>query len=139
MKRIFLDTNIIIDLLAEREPFYESAAKLATLADQKKIVLISSTLSFANVNYVLSKFDSSDLAMQKLRKFRILCEVASVNQEILDKALNSNFSDFEDALQYFSALQSKCEIIITRNGKDFKKSTLAIFTAEEYINSIQHS
>ncbi len=139
MKRIFLDTNIIIDLLAEREPFYESAAKLATLADQKKIVLISSTLSFANVNYVLSKFDSSDLAMQKLRKFRILCEVASVNQEILDKALNSNFSDFEDALQYFSALQSKCEIIITRNGKGFKKSTLAIFTAEEYINSIQHS
>jgi predicted nucleic acid-binding protein len=137
MSRIFLDTNIILDLLAERDPFYDSISKLATLADQKKLTLVASPLSFTTVDYVLSKHESSKSVLAKLRKFKILCEVCEVNEIIIEKALNSDFLDFEDATQYFSALQSNCIIIITRNGKDFKNSTIPVMTSDEYLNSLQ--
>ncbi|WP_281324472.1 PIN domain-containing protein [Flavobacterium sp. IMCC34518] len=136
MSRIFLDTNVILDLLGERVPFFDSIAKVATLADQKKLTLIVSPLSFTTINYVLNKYETSESVLNKLRKFKIICEVCEVNEETIDKALNSSFKDFEDAVQYFSALQSNCSIILTRNGKDFKQSTIAIMTAEEYLSSI---
>ena len=136
MSRIFLDTNVILDLLAQRVPFFDSIAKVATLADQKKLTLIVSPLSFTTINYVLNKYETSKSVLNKLRKFKIICEVCEVNEETIDKALNSSFKDFEDAVQYFCALQSNCSIIITRNGKDFKHSTIPIMTAEEYLSSI---
>lgn len=134
--RLFLDTNVILDLLAERHPFYDSIAKIATLADQKKLTLVASPLSFTTVEYVLCKFESSESVLNKLRKFKIICEVCLINEETIEKGLNSSFKDFEDAVQYFSALQAECSVIITRNGKDFKDSTLAVMTAEEYLSSI---
>ncbi|TXE12245.1 type II toxin-antitoxin system VapC family toxin [Algoriphagus aquimarinus] len=136
MRRVFLDTNVILDLLGERAPFYDAIAKAVTLADQKKIRLIISPLSFTTVAYVLSKFESSGLVLKKLRMFKILCGVCSVDEETIDKGLNSDFKDFEDAVQYFTALQANCSVIITRNGKDFKNSTLPVMTAEEYLSSI---
>ena len=136
MSRIFLDTNVILDLLGERVPFFDSIAKVATLADQKKLTLIVSPLSFTTIDYVLNKYEPSETVLNKLRKFKIICEVCEVNEETIDKALNSSFKDFEDAVQYFSALQSNCSIIITRNGKDFKNATIPIMTAEEYLSSI---
>ena len=136
MNRIFLDTNVILDLLGERVPFFDSIAKVATLADQKKLTLIVSPLSFTTIDYVLNKYETSESVLNKLRKFKIICEVCEVNEEIIDKALNSNFKDFEDAVQYFTALQSNCSIIITRNGKDFKNATIPIMTAEEYLSSL---
>ena len=138
MTRIFLDTNSILDLLAERIPFYNSIAKVATLADQKKITLVVSPLSFITIEYVLSKFESSELVLKKLRKFKIICEICQVNEEIIEKGLNSGFKDFEDAVQYFTAAQFDCAIIITRNGKDFKNSDIPIMTAEEYLSSIDN-
>lgn len=136
MSRIFLDTNVILDLLGERVPFFDSIAKVATLADQKKLTLIVSPLSFTTINYVLNKYETSKSVLNKLRKFKIICEVCEVNEETIDKALNSSFKDFEDAVQYFCALQSNSTMIITRNGKDFKHSTIPIMTAEEYLSSI---
>ena len=136
MSRLFLDTNVIIDLLAERHPFYNPIAKIATLADQKKLILVASPLSFTTIEYVLRKFESSESVLNKLRKFKIICEISEVNEETIDKALNSNFKDFEDAVQYFSALQSKCSVIITRNEKDFIHATLAVMTSEEYLSSL---
>jgi len=136
MTRIFLDTNVILDLLAERNPFYDSIAKIATLADQKKLILVSSPISFTTIDYILNKFESSESVLNKLRKFKIICKVCEVNEETIEKGLNSGFQDFEDSIQYFSAVQSNCSIIITRNTKDFKKSTIPIMTAEEYLSSI---
>jgi predicted nucleic acid-binding protein len=123
-------------LLGERVPFFDSIAKVATLADQKKLAIIVSPLSFTTIDYVLNKYETSESVLNKLRKFKIICEVSEINEETIDKALNSNFKDFEDAVQYFTALQSNCSIIITRNGKDFKNSTIPIMTAEEYLSSI---
>ncbi|MBK0369208.1 type II toxin-antitoxin system VapC family toxin [Flavobacterium agrisoli] len=136
MSRIFLDTNVLLDLLGERVPFFEAIAKVATLADQKKLTLIVSPLSFTTIDYVLNKYESSETVLNKFRKFKIICEICNVNEEIIDKALNSNFKDFEDAVQYFTALLANCSLIITRNGKDFKNATIPIMTAEEFLSSI---
>jgi len=135
MTRIFLDTNIILDLLAERKPFYESIAKLATLADQKKLALVTTPLSFTTVEYILKRNENAEIVIDKLRKFKIICEVCDVNEEIIEKGLNSNFKDFEDSIQYYSAVEANCSIFITRNGKDFKNSSLPIMNAEEYLSS----
>jgi predicted nucleic acid-binding protein len=134
MTKVFLDTNVILDLLGQRIPFYDSIAKVATLADQKKIMLVASPLSFTTVEYILVKFESSESVLNKLRKFKIICKVCIVDEEIIEKGLNSDFKDFEDAVQYFTALQANCAIIITRNGKDFKNSIIPVMTAEEYIS-----
>ncbi len=132
-----MDTNVILDLLGERDPFYPSIAKIATMADQKKITLVVSPLSFTTIYYVLSNYEASDSVLKKLRMFKILCEVCAVDEETIEKGLNFEFRYFEDAVQYFTALQSNCSIIITRNGKDFKNATLPVMTAEEYLSSIR--
>lgn len=135
--RLFIDTNVILDLLAERDPFYLSTAQLTTLADKGKITFVVSPISFATVNYFLSKFETPEIAQEKLRKFRIICEISTLDGQIVEKGLNCFFPDFEDALQYYSAIDSDCQFIITRNGKDFKKSVIPIMTAEEYLYSIR--
>ena len=128
-----MDTNVILDLLAHRDPHFDSIARLATLADQKKLALVSSPLSFTTVDFILNKYESEDSVRAKLRKFKIICEVGEVNEETIEKGLNSAFKDFEDAVQYYSALQTNCSVIITRNAKDFKHSSIPVMTAEEYL------
>jgi predicted nucleic acid-binding protein len=137
IQRIFLDTNVMLDLLGERNPFYNSIAKIATFADDNKLILIVSPISYATVSYFISKFENSKIAIQKLRKFKVISEVCSINEQTIEKGLNSDFSDFEDALQFYNAVESKCDIIITRNAKDFKKSTLPVMTPDEFLNSLK--
>lgn len=135
-KKIYIDTNIMLDLLGEREGFYHDAAKLASLADQKIISVIASPISYATVNYFLSKFENSNVAREKLRKFKLVSEICTIDESIVEKSLNSNFSDFDDALHYFNAIESKCDLIITRNPKDFKYSTLPIMSPKEFLSSL---
>lgn len=137
MRKLFIDTNIVLDLLAKREPFYESSAKLFSLADRNVIQLSVSSLTFANTNYVLSKLKSTSEAKEILRKFKLLVHIVSLSEKIVDLALNNSaFKDFEDGLQYYSAIESNQDIIITRNQKDFKSSLLSIMSAEEFLSSL---
>jgi len=131
--RLFLDTNVMLDLLGERIPFYDSIAQVATLADQGKITMVVSALSFATVSYFLTKYEGANNAIDKLRKFRVISEICDLDELTIEKGLNSDFSDFEDALQYFGALKSNCNIIITRNAKDFKKAQIPVMTADEFL------
>jgi predicted nucleic acid-binding protein len=135
-KRLFIDTNIMLDFLGERIPFYDSIAKIATLAEKGILTMVVSPISFATVNYFLSKFENSKIAREKLRKFKIISEICSLDEHTIEKGLNSSFEDFEDALQYFSATESECDVIITKNGKDFKKPLLPIMSADEFLKSI---
>ena len=135
--KLFIDINVMLDLLGERMPFYISVAKIATLADKGQIILVASALSYSTVSYFLTKSENAEKAKVKLRKFKIISQICDMNEIIIEKALNSNFSDFEDSLQYFSALSSNCEILITRNGKDFRESQIPIMTADEYLMSIR--
>ena len=138
MRKLFIDTNIVIDLLAEREPFYEDAAKLFSLADKNQIELSVSALTFANTNYLLQKSNSAPTAKEILRKFKILTVVLSIDDKTIDLALNdSGFVDFEDAIQYYSAIENSQEIIITRNLRDFRTSKIPVMTASEFIKTIK--
>ena len=136
--RIFLDTNIVLDLLGERVPYYDSIAKIATLADRGSVSLVVSALSYATVFYLLSKYESSDAAKEKLRKFKVISEVSALDEITIEKGLNSDFSDFEDSLQYYCAVKSDCKIILTRNQKDFSGSEIPVMSADEYLISIRN-
>lgn len=134
--KLFIDTNTMLDLLGERIPFYDSIAKIATLADKEEVTMVVSALSYATVSYFLTRFENPEKAKDKLRKFKVISEICDLDKLIIEKGLNSSFSDFEDSLHYFSALKSDCRILITRNGKDFKESQIPVMTAEEYLKSI---
>ncbi len=133
MENIFVDTNIIIDLLAKREPFYKDAQDLFTLSDKKEIQLCISSLSFANTYYSIVKHHKDIDAKKYLAKFKVLVKVLPLEDKAIELALASNFNDFEDGLQYFVALDNISDIIITRNKKDFKNSKIPVMTAGEYI------
>ncbi len=136
MRKVFLDTNIILDLLAKRMPFYTEAAELFSLADKKKVRLFISAVSLANTYYILAKQNSDTEVRRILRKFKVLVTVLDLNDKISDLALNSDFKDFEDAIQYYTALENDLEMIITRNQSDFKGSALPVLNAGECIKLI---
>lgn len=137
MKNLYLDTNIVLDLLAERMPFYTEAAKLFSLADKKKLKLSISSLCLADAHYILSRQNPEIEVRKVLRKFKVLVNVLPLDDKITDLALNSDFKDFEDAIQYFTALEYDQDLIITRNQHDFKESKIPVMTAGEFIKSIK--
>lgn len=133
MENVFVDTNIVIDLLQKRDEFYREAQELFTLADRKKVKLYISALTFANTYYILSRFYSSDEAKKILSKFKVLVEVLPTTDKIIELALASDFKDFEDAIQFYTALENSLEAIITRNKKDFKNNLISVFSASEFL------
>jgi predicted nucleic acid-binding protein len=136
MKTLFVDTNIVIDLFAKREPFYTEAATLFSLADTKKLSLNVSALTFANANYILIQSKKQDEAKLIFRKLKLIVSVVSLDEKIVGLSLNDNdFKDYEDALQYYSALDNGAEAIITRNLRDFKKSKLPVMTAAQFLKN----
>ena len=136
MNKLFLDTNIILDLLAHRMPFYTEAAELFSLADKEKVKLSISSLCIADTNYILSRQNPEMEVRKILRKIKVLVNILPLDNKITDLALNSEFRDFEDAIQYFTAIENDQDIIITRNQSDFKDSKIPVMTAAEYIKSI---
>ncbi len=134
MSRLLIDTNIVIDLLSKRDKFYDEAADLFSRADKKELELTISSLTFANTNYILSKLKSAKGAREILRKFKVLVELLSLDDKITELALSDDtFPDFEDGLQYYSAIENQIDVIITRNKKDFKNSKIPVLTAKEFL------
>ena len=133
MKRIYIDSDILLDIFMQREPFYKPASELLSLIDLKKVLAFTTPLVFSNLFYILRKYKSKPLAIKTLSTLKNLLDIAPVNKNSVDMALNSNFNDFEDALHYFSAIQAKANYIVTRNKKDYKSSDLPVLTAEEFL------
>src|SRR5690606_15682846 len=134
MSKLLIDTNIVIDLLAKRKEFYAEAAELFSKADKKELTLVISSLTFANTNYVLSKQKSPKEAREILRKFKVLVDILCLDDKIVALALSDDeVLDFEDGLQYDSALENEVDVILTRNKKDFKNSKIPVLTAKEYL------
>lgn len=132
MTRLFLDTNIVVDLLEGREPFCYDAAQLFTMAHEKKVELLVSPMTFSTASFLLRKHGSEGVR-NLLSNLRQLVSVTISDERTVDDSIASQFKDFEDAMQYYTALNAKAEIIITRNGKDFTASNLPVMTATEYI------
>lgn len=134
MRKAFIDTNVLIDFLGERDPFYDAAARIVSRADRKEIELMASSLSYATASYILLRYNPHELVMEKLKKFTPLCTVTNVGAEEVNLSLCSAFSDFEDALQYYSAWKAGATVIITRNKKDFRSSSLPVYTPDEFLS-----
>ena len=132
---LFLDTNIVLDLLGHRLPHYEAIAKIVTLAENGELQLSVSALSFATAHYILAKVEENNGRLKNLDFLKCWCRLA-IDEQVIEAGLNTNVSDYEDALQYFCAFKGGCGLILTRNGKDFKDVTLPVMTAEEYLASI---
>lgn len=137
MKSLFVDSDIIIDLLAQREPYYHDTARLFALAEENKIRIFTSAISFATVNYVLLTEKKPSEAKIILRKLKLIIKVASLTDEIVSLSVNdsSEFKDYKDALQYYSALRNDTEVFITRNVNDFKKAEIPVMTPEQFLTS----
>ena len=132
--RVFIDTNVIIDLLAKREPFYIESQKIFSLSDTNQIELMISSLSLVNTYYILNDVMKIKDARLILGKFKVLVQSSDLSDKIIELALNDvKFKDFEDGVQYYSALESQCQLIVTRNLKDFKNSKIPVLSPKEYI------
>ena len=133
MNKVFVDTDVILDLLAERVPFFHFSAVLFTFAEMKKLELYTSPLVLANTFYILRKQLGNNEARNALRKLRILLHVVDSSESIIDKALNSDFADFEDAIQYYTALEHEITVILTRNLRDYKNASVIVQTPEAFL------
>jgi predicted nucleic acid-binding protein len=135
LEKLFVDTDVVLDLLSARQPHYKFAAELFSLADIESVRLYVSSLTFANVHYVLSKQLSASESRKLLLRFKTLVTVLPINDKIIELALSSSFADFEDAIQFYAAIENNVSILLTRNLKDFKKATIPVMTPQQYLKS----
>lgn len=140
MKNIFLDTNVIIDFLADRRPLSLSAAKIFNYALLGKIKVFVSAVSYNNIYYILRQSLTNNETIKLLDDLCEMTEIADVTKAIIKKSLTSEFKDFEDAIQYNCALSlNKIDFIVTSDTKDFKKSNLPVLTPEEAVSSLKNN
>jgi predicted nucleic acid-binding protein len=140
MKQIFMDTNVVIDFLANRKPFAMDAAKLFDLAVRGKVRIFVAAISYNNIYYILKQSLSANATIELLEELADITEITDVTAAIIRQSLKSDFKDYEDAIQYQSALIIPgLDFIVTRNTKDFKKSKLAVLTPTEALASINIS
>lgn len=133
MKNIFVDTNVIIDFLGNRESFSNAATELFDLYEGNKKKIFVSAISYTNVYYLLYKqIKSHKEVISLLNTLFDLTELIDVNKNIISQSLHSSFSDFEDSVQFYSAISNaKIDIIVSRDKKGFKKSTLPVLDVEQ--------
>jgi predicted nucleic acid-binding protein len=140
VKHIFLDTNVLIDFLADRQPLSLEAAKLFNYSFTNKVTLYVSVISYNNIYYILRRSSSHLDSIKILSELQEWTETIAVTKEIIRKSLTSDFRDFEDAIQYNSAKSiSKIDCIVTRDTKDYKISSISIFTPKEALTIIENA
>jgi predicted nucleic acid-binding protein len=132
-EKIFIDSDIILDVLLERVPFYDSSAEIFDLGVSKETGLFTTALILANVFYFIRKKFGIEKSKALLRQLRLFINILPIKETIVDMALNSKFSDFEDGLQYFTSKEHSIKALITRNGKDYKEKGVIIQTPDEYL------
>ena len=138
MKNIFLDTNVVIDFLADRRPFSLSAASIFNYSLQGKARVYISAVSYNNIYYILRQSLSNGETIKLLDDLCEMTEITDVTKAIIKASLKTNFKDFEDAIQYNCALSIKnLDFIVTRDTKDFKQSAMPVLTSEEAVSSIE--
>jgi|ERR1700733_275945 len=136
MDRIFVDTDVILDFLLGREPFALDAARILSLSERKMAHSCTTGLVFANAYYILRKISPHRKCVEKLLQLAGIIEILDLAKPAVISALQSDFTDFEDALQHFSAARGRVKVIVTRNVKDFKNSELAVMSPDMYLKQL---
>lgn len=133
MRTIFVDTNVVIDLLEKREPFYKDAVRLFTLAYKRKLKVYVSGCTFTTASYLLRKHSPEEMKTL-LKNLRQIANVSPIDEVIIDNALISDFNDYEDTVQHYSAVSVAAEAIVTRNEKDFiDSSQLPVMSPQAFL------
>ena len=131
--KIFIDTNIFLDALLKREPFKIHAENLLNFCDDKVFTAFTSCVSFTNITYFLQRFNKSSCT-EALQKILETITIITLENKDFKKALSLNFDDAEDAYQYTAALKERgIKFIITRNIVDYKKSTIPVLSANDFL------
>lgn len=130
---IFLDTDVILDLVFEREPFAADALKIFNLIEKNQLQGFTSSLILANCHYIVSNNMNRSVAAKTIAKLRALLTVLPFTDKEIGEALNSNMKDFEDGVQYFIAVNNGLETIITRNVADYKNVAVNVFLPADYL------
>jgi predicted nucleic acid-binding protein len=137
MEKLFFDNDIILDISIRRDESLENdvneAIKLINLVESGEYKGYTSVVVFTNTYYIQRKLKDHNTAINFLKKLRLILAILNVDDKIIQKALESGFSDFEDAVQYYTAVENKMDYIITRNADDYKKSTIKVYTPSQYI------
>lgn len=134
MRKILIDTDVILDFFFDRKPFSENSAIILSMCERKQIEGFVTPVIISNAYYLLRRTAQHDKVIEKLKQLLTITQVLQMNRQVIEDALNSEFKDFEDALQNFSAVKNgEIEAIITRNVKDFKKSEIGILTPESFV------
>lgn len=140
MTCFFIDTNVIIDFIADRKPFSRAAAKLFDYSEKGKVKLFISALSYSNIYYVVKKETSHKEMISILHELYSMAETIDVTKSIIKSSLSSDFKDFEDAIQYYTAISNKkTTAIVTRDTKGFKNSDLAVLSPEEAVSLLENA
>ena len=133
MKKVFLDTNIMIDIIGRREQYCMPSMQIMSLADRGLIRVYVSALSYATASFILGKYNKELDVFSEFSKFMKITTTTLVDSSTIENSVESKFKDFEDAMQYFSAKHENVDYIITRNKKDFEASDIPIFEPQEFI------
>ncbi len=134
MDNVLIDTDVILDSFFDREPFSEFSTEILNLCEQKKLNGFTTPVIISNVYYLLRKSAKHQIIIEKIKQLLTIIDIVKMDKNVVLSALNSEFKDFEDALQNFSAIENgNIKIILTRNIKDFSKSKLAVLTPETYL------
>ena len=138
MKHIFLDTNVLIDFLADRKPFSLEAAKIFNYSFKKKVTIYVAAVSYNNIYYILRQSCTHSETIKILNELQEWTEAIDVSKDVIRKAIKSEFKDFEDAIQYNCAKTlNKIDCIVTRDTKDFKTSSIPTMTPKEALTMIE--
>jgi predicted nucleic acid-binding protein len=133
---IFIDTDVVLDFLLNREPFSSYVSIILSLSEEKKIKVYISPLTITNCYYILRKLASHVKVIKNLQKLLLITNITSISRQDVALALHSNFKDLEDALQHFSTIShAKVDVILTRNVKDYRYSELPVMTPETYLKT----
>ena len=131
--KLFLDTNVVIDVIAAREPFVADSRSVFNLCETGKAEGCISALTVCTVSYVLRKFVTPATMRTKLRAFRNVLTPVDLTVSLLDKAISSSMTDFEDAVQFYTAVYSEADYIITRNVKHFPQDNIPVLTPTDFL------
>ncbi len=135
--KVLFDTNIILDVLLDRKPFSEHASYLMSKVERSEINGFLCATTITTIHYLLSKYLDKEKAIDSINSIMALFEVASVNRLVIENALKSKFTDFEDAVLHESARHAGAEYIITKNINDFKITKIPVFTPAEFLNMLE--
>ena len=137
IKKVFIDTDIVLDVALAREPFFSASKIILAMAENNITIGNISSNCIANIYYILKKSGGDNKARKFILNIVKYITVITIDHQNVLEALKSKFSDFEDALQHSSAVENRCEYIITRNIEDYKNSKIKVLLPEEFIRMFQ--